>query len=258
MTDVDAVAREETRLIPRTDIDLDSALPGAATFWMPARDEIHDEGIGFFRGVWAIFDVPLSEAAVVVADERAAAAAVDAVATDAESFEDFARVIEGHNPDFPSEEPEDEADMATLAEHGDVDSVSLCGLDLGVAGLTYALAATGCVPAASCRSHAERSWSDRPVVLAAIDREHAQWLQPLVQRSSCGFGIDDERPEFLVIHARSITEMMDLAAAILAKAEQDPPPPLRWGPSSDDDDPMVDDEPQESVTEVDGQQSLFD
>ncbi|HEX8627941.1 MAG TPA: hypothetical protein VF755_07205 [Catenuloplanes sp.] len=242
---------EETRLIPRTDIELDPALPQDATFWMPAEDDIDEEGIGYFRDVWAIFDVPLSEADWVVTGEQAAAKAVDAVATSKESFEHFAQVIEGHNPDFPSEDPEDQADMAVLAQHGDVDSVGLWGLDLGVAGLTYALAATGCVPAASCRSHAERSWSDRPVVLAAVDREHAEWLQPLVERSSCGFAVSDVRPEFLVIHARSITEMMDLAAAILVKAESDPPPPLRWGPPSDDDQPV------EERVEADGQQPLF-
>ena len=219
---------------------------------MPAEDEIGDEGIGFFRGVWAIFDETLSEAAQVVADERAAAAAVNAVSTDVATFEYFARVIEAHNPDFPSEDPEDEADMAALAEHGDVASVSLCGLELGVAGLTYALAATGCVPAASCRSHAEHSWAERPVVVAAIDRAHAGWLQPLVERSSCGFDLDHNRPEFLTIHAQSITEMMDLAAVILAKAEHDPPPPLCWGPSSDDEQRV------EDRIEVDGQQALFD
>ncbi|MFG1955643.1 hypothetical protein [Micromonospora sp. NPDC048830] len=238
-------------MIPRAHIQLDPALPQNAPFWMPAEDEIHEEGIGFFQGVWAIFDVPLSEAAQVVADERAAAAAVDAAADDATTFEHFARLIEAHNPDFPSEDPEDEAGMAALAKHGDVDSVSLCHLELGVAGLTYALAATGCVPAASCRSHAERSWAERPVVVAAIDRAHADWLQPLVERMSCGFDLDDLRPQFLTIHAQSIKEMMDLAAAILAKAEHDPPPPLFWGPSSNDEQPV------EDRVEVDGQQSLF-
>lgn len=242
--------REETRLIPRTDIELDPALSRDGPFWMLAEDEIGEEGIGFFRGVWAIFDVPLSE--VVAAAERAAATAVNAVSTDVAAFEYFARLIEAHNPDFPSEDPEDEADMAALAEHGDVASVSLCGLDLGVAGLTYALAATGCVPAASCRSHAEHSWAERPVVVAAIDRAHAGWLQPLVERSSCGFDLDDNRSEFLTTHAQSITEMMDLAAVILAKAEHDPPPPLCWGRPSDDEQHV------EDRIEGDGQQPLFD
>ena len=239
-------------MIPRTHIQLDPALPQNAPFWMPAENEVHEEGIGFFQDVWAIFEVPLSEAAQVVADERAAAAAVDAAAIDATTFEYFAQLIESHNPDFPSEDPEDEAGMAALAKHGDVDSVSLRGLELGVAGLTYALAATGCVPAASCRSHAERSWAEQPVVVAAIDRVHADWLQPLVERGSCGFGLDNVRPNFLTIHAQSIAEMMNLAAAILAKAENDPPPPLRWGPSSDDE------QPTEDRVEVNGQQSLFD
>ncbi|MDI6099242.1 hypothetical protein QLQ12_11615 [Actinoplanes sp. NEAU-A12] len=77
-------------MIPRVDIDLYPVPPRHAAFWMPAEGEIHDEGIGFFQGVWAIFDVPLAEAADVVADERTAAIAVDATAADPEAFEYFA------------------------------------------------------------------------------------------------------------------------------------------------------------------------
>jgi hypothetical protein len=220
---------------------------------MPAENEISEEGIGFFRDVWTILDVSLSDAADVVADERVAATAVDAVATDPGSFERLAIVVEEHNPDFPSEDPADEASIELLARHADVHTVGLPGLEIGVAGLSYALAAIGCVPAASCRSHVgKHSWSDRPVVLAAIDRAHAEWLQPLVERSSCGFDIDNHRPDFLVIHARSISEMMDLATMILAVAENNPPPPLQLRPSSDDE------EAPKRHLEVEGQQSLFD
>ncbi|MDI6099241.1 hypothetical protein QLQ12_11610 [Actinoplanes sp. NEAU-A12] len=88
--------------------------------------------------------------------------------------------------------------------------------------------------------------------MAAIDREHADWLQPLVESTLCGFDVDYNRPEFLTIHAQSITEMMDLAEAILAKAAHDPPPPLRWGSPSDEEQTADD------HIEVDGQQSLFD
>ncbi|MEV6846569.1 hypothetical protein [Actinoplanes sp. NPDC051411] len=121
-------------MIPRAEIELDPALPRDAPFWMPAEDEIGDEGIGFFRGVWAIYDEPLSEAARVVADERAAAAAVNAVSTDVATFEYFARVIEAHNPDFPSEDPDDERTWLRLPNMATSPRSACAALNLGSPG----------------------------------------------------------------------------------------------------------------------------
>lgn len=242
-------------MIPRMTIDVDPKFPARATFWMPTEDDVADEeGIGYFRNVWTIVDVARTEAGEMVGAEQAAIRALEAVAEDEESFERLAAVLEWHNPDFPSEDPEDEGVFEQLTPHAaDIDRISLAGLEIGVAGLSYALASIGCVPAASCRGHVgDHAWAERPVVFAAVDRAHAEWLQPLVQRCSCGFDIDATRSEFLLIHAQSITEMTDLAATILREAEHNPPPPLHLRPSPDAvGAPTL-------PPQIDGQQSLFD
>jgi hypothetical protein len=47
-----------------------SALPAAATFWMPKPDEIDEEGFGYFRDTWLIKDVPVREAREIMVAER--------------------------------------------------------------------------------------------------------------------------------------------------------------------------------------------
>jgi len=90
------------------------------------------------------------------------------------------------------------------------------GLEAGVAGLVYALSAAGMYPAASCRGHPEPdSWSAIPVVMFAADRPHAEALQPLVESSGCGFGLDPVRPELLVINGRSVQDTLRLGHAVL-------------------------------------------
>jgi hypothetical protein len=90
------------------------------------------------------------------------------------------------------------------------------GLELGVAGLVYALASVGCVPAASCRGHSRpHAWAERPIVLLAADRARAEWLRPLVSGAGCGFCLDDVRPQILGIEAPSIDEMTALARLVL-------------------------------------------
>ncbi|WBC12972.1 hypothetical protein O7600_17510 [Micromonospora sp. WMMA1998] len=241
------------RLIPETELDVIPDLPENAEYWMPGDDDIDDEGIGFFRGVWAILDVPRHVASAVVADEQAAAKALDALSPDEETFDRLARVLEEHNPDFPSEDPEDVPVLELLAQHMDLSSFSLEGLEVGVSGLSHVLGSIGCVPAASCRGHVgEHAWSDHPSVFVAIDRPHAEWLRPLVQRTSCGFAIDPWRENLLVIYARSIRQTMELAALILEEA-QNLPPALAIRPRGSDSNR----EP-EVIPEVDGQLSLFD
>lgn len=97
---------------------------------------------------------------------------------------------------------------------------ALEGLEVGVAGLVYALSAAGMFPAASCRGHADpASWSAVPVVMFAADRGHAEALQPLVESSRCGFDLDPIRPELLVINGRSVEDTLRLGRAVLASIE---------------------------------------
>jgi hypothetical protein len=200
-------------VIPRLDLgaQLVPELPPTATYWMPSEDEIADGAIGHFRGVWPLHDVRPEDAAAVVANEQAAVRALDAHATDAREFDRLARALEARPPG------NDEVAG---------DRVDLGGLEVGVAGLSYALAAIGCVPAASCRGHlGDDAWSYHPIVFAAVDRPHAEWLLPRVRRARCGFGIGAGRENLLAIRASSILETMALAASVLREAAIIPPPP---------------------------------
>ena len=123
------------------------------------------------------------------------------------------------------------AEVAQPAEHGAhaqpgahapylTGEPALEGLEVGVAGLVYALSAAGMFPAASCRGHVDPdSWSAVPVVMFAADRVHAEALRPLVESSRCGFDLDPIRPELLVINGRSAEDTLRLGRAVLASIE---------------------------------------
>jgi len=92
-------------------------------------------------------------------------------------------------------------------------------LCLDVIAVSYALAAVGCLPAASCRSHdAYPSWSKRPVVFVAADRRWAKIVERLVGEAGCGFSFDPEHALPLLIEARSIEETTKLARLVLDNA----------------------------------------
>ncbi len=216
-------------MIPRCDFEPSGELPVHARYWMPPADIIDKEGgtgIGFFRDVWLIINVPEDEAREIATDEREICRIVDEISPDVRTFEELVGLVESYFP----EDAESSGIAPEVLQRLDLylDEFSpLHGLDLGVAGLTYALASIGCVPVASCRGHAKpHSWADRPVVHVAIDRPHADWLQSIVRRTGCGFDIDPERPDFLVIDAPSITEMIELAGAVLYEAETNWPSQL--------------------------------
>ncbi|WP_158718801.1 hypothetical protein [Streptomyces sp. NRRL WC-3795] len=105
------------------------------------------------------------------------------------------------------------------------DGSPLDALELGVAGLSYALASVGCFTAASCRSHySDHSWSDRPVIFFAAERSTVEWLTPLVRQSGCGYADGSQRaPRLLIVEAPSITNFMDLAGRVIQQAEQHDP-----------------------------------
>lgn len=98
---------------------------------------------------------------------------------------------------------------------GDVSKIG--GLELGVAELAYALATARIVPAACCRSHLERSWSDAPVVLFAATEFSARALEPLAAATGCTFDVDPLRPGVIGVRGQSIANTMSLADAVLAE-----------------------------------------
>ncbi|MFF3300816.1 hypothetical protein [Streptomyces sp. NPDC002908] len=211
-------------MIPRIDLEVDPSFPTGAPMGMPPEDEISEEGYGYFRGVWDISGVNRNEALAVVNEERRLAALVDEVTTRSDEFEAIASALEDGDPDalppdFATRNPASE--ILELVGDGDREEAVLDGLELGVAGVAFALSSIGCFPAASCRSHAtDRSWSDRPVVYFAAERPTVHWLVPLVRDSGCGFGDGSGHGGLLFVEAPSISNLMDLATAIVTKAER--------------------------------------
>lgn len=171
-----------------------TTLPENAAFWIPQADEIDEDGFGggYFHDTWLIKDVPIAEALEVMGTEHEIANLVDGLAADEQDFERLASAAE-----FPSVfDPEEDLSEAERDALSTVvwDISVLEGLELGVSGLAHALATVQMLPAASCRSHIERSWSEAPVVLFAADEQRARALQPLAEASGCTFAIDPERP----------------------------------------------------------------
>lgn len=190
-----------------------SDLPADAAYWAPHRNDLHDEGFGFFRDTWTIIDVPAGSARELVEEERQIADAIGALADNAEHFDDLSRAVEANDLD--------EADITTN-EYRVLDKVlhhdepPLGCLEVGVAGLVYALASVRIVPAASCRGHANaHRWSAAPVVYFAASTFRAQALQRLAAKAGCTFMIDGSRAELIVVRGRSIANTMSLAEAIL-------------------------------------------
>ena len=207
-------------MFPTSSLSGSVTIPSEATFWMPKPEDIDEDGIGaYIHDTWLIKDIPVREARRLRREERRMAEAVGRLATTAEDFDRLAHAVEGgYDPD-----ESDEGDALTATERADLDeflsageSSALDSLELGVAGLVYALATVRIIPAASCRGHPDdRAWSDVPVVLFATTEYRARALQPLVEATDCRFGIDVARPELLAATGRSILDTMALADAVL-------------------------------------------
>jgi hypothetical protein len=216
-------------MIPKLDRELDSNLPVNARYWVPGEEDVIEDGIGFFHETWLISDISAEHAALVLAEDERLLALVDSLARTSEEYETIATAVECGDPvDLPHVPVDDPMRAAILAEINDEDFAPLEGLEIGVAGIVYALNAAGFLTAASCRGHVgSTAWSDEPVVFVATDRPRAQQLAPLVASHRCGFAIDFDRPELLVIRASSAREMIELAKSVLRDPASFGPPVFR-------------------------------
>ncbi|MET8698258.1 hypothetical protein ABZW10_05195 [Kitasatospora sp. NPDC004723] len=211
-------------MIPHIDIEVDPSFPAGVAMGMPPEDEISEEGYGYFRDTWDISGFSRADAAAVIEEERRLVDLLNQVTTTREEFEAVAAAMEQGDPGnlppgFAERHPGSE--ILAIVGDGDRDESVVEALDIGVAGLSYALSSIGCFPAASCRSHiGERPWTDRPVVFFAAERATVQWLTPLVRDTGCGFADGSERGRLLILEAPSISNLMDLAARIVAHAER--------------------------------------
>ena len=201
-------------MYPTADIELDPSLPAGAEYWEPDPEEIDEyEGFGLFQDVWPITDVSVDDAIAVARKDGLLCQLVGGLARDAADFDVLAAAVETGGA---GEDDEITAESLPILRPYLTGKAALEGLEAGMAGLVYALSAAGMYPAASCRGHPEPgSWSAIPVVMFAADRAHAEALQPLVESSGCGFGLDPVRPELLVINGRSVQDTLRLGHAVL-------------------------------------------
>ncbi|MFI6466912.1 hypothetical protein [Streptomyces sp. NPDC050538] len=211
-------------MIPRVEYEYSSNIPEDATFWMPSEEEIpDDEGIGYFRDVWMILNEPESEVRNIVTEEETLIEILDNLAASPQDYELIAEAIDSQDAEtLPAGLLRSEfmQRAESLLQEPDDQPSSLRGLEVGVAGLSYALSMIGAVPVASCRGHiGEHAWSPNPVAFAALDRPRAEWLQPFISETGCGFHISPNREQFLAIEAPSIRDSSRLARLILENFE---------------------------------------
>jgi hypothetical protein len=138
-------------MFPTSSLSGSVTIPSDATFWMPKREDIDEEGIGcLFRGTWLIKDVPVRDARRLVRAERGVAEVVGNLATTSEDFDRLAHAAEDGYEGYVVSAGEREALDAFVC---DDEGAGLESLELGVAGLVHALATVRIIPAASCRGH---------------------------------------------------------------------------------------------------------
>ncbi|MFD8979109.1 hypothetical protein [Streptomyces sp. NPDC059564] len=212
-------------MIPTTRIEVDPSFPAALAMGMPDEDQVSEEGYGFFRDVWALGEVSHGEAVRLIGEEKRLVRLVDQGSRNAAEFEALAKALERGEPEYlppgyAAAHPGSE--LVQLVSELDEETATLDALELGVAGLSYALSSVGCFTAASCRSHHDGgTWSDRPVIFFAAERPTVHWLTPLIRDSGCGYADGSERAErLLIVQAPSISNFMDLAERIVQQAQR--------------------------------------
>lgn len=204
-------------VIPRTPLQLDPSVPTEHTGWTPRGDDVSEEGFGGFRDTWLIRGVGVREAKALIRVERELIDLADRYATGGGDFDAICRALEEGVADELPERLRVPCvpDEISLRVHGDDGYSPSEGLDLGVAGLVYALAAVGCWTAASCRGHPGKyAWSDHPIVAFACDRHRVAVLQPWVEQSGCGLTTDGHREGLLAVVAESVEDTMALASLV--------------------------------------------
>lgn len=152
-------------MVPSNDVELYPSLPSGFGCWVPTEEDIEgagDEGLGFFDSTWLLGEVSLQEAREVIAEEAQLIDHIDAVAIDATEFDELASAVGG---DIVEEHEFSElwkrSSRLALDDALPGDGGPSTGLELGVGGLAYALAAGGLAPVASCRGHSTAHvWSD--------------------------------------------------------------------------------------------------
>lgn len=205
-------------MIPNSGASIDSSIPEGASFWVPDSQDLKErDSIGFFDGVWLLGSVTPDEAMMMVQHESELVRMADSFANDHDEFEQILDAFEYSDVESIPVRLKGVPEAGELFGWADsAGSVDLGGLEAGVSGLSYALAAAGCIPAASCRWHpGPHSWAPYPVVYVSADRPSVARLQRHVKAAGCGFELDGNRPELLVLAGPSVAHTMELARRLL-------------------------------------------
>jgi hypothetical protein len=212
-------------VIPRHSLGLRTDVPGNWAYWTPKRADLTEEGFGFFRDTWLIRGVTVAEAREALRYEAEILVAIDHSSRDSAAFDAICRAVE-------SADPEQLPPGMTADQRGAIEPFLAAdpppsgGLELGVAGLVYALANVGCWPAASCRGHPGRhAWAPHPVVYVALDRHRASVLLPLLDEASCGITVDDARGDLLAVVGESVENTVALGQLVFGSRTHFKPPP---------------------------------
>jgi hypothetical protein len=182
---------------------------------LPSRDEISEEGFGPFRSTWWTGRARIRDAEALIVEEREIIRLIDGLAKTPSEYEDLATSVEHRNADELARGLFDRASASPLAAYwADADDFApLEGLEIGVAGLAAALAATGSVTAASCRWHIRsQTWSPCPVVYFATRQWRLEILADLIATERCG--LDADRG-MVYVYGASIKDTHRLAEALV-------------------------------------------
>jgi len=206
--------RYTPHVLPSYSVVPEISLPAGDDYGYPTSDEISEEGFGFFRDTWWIGRARVSDARETIEFERDVVTALDALAEGDEEFDVFARAVENLEPEGDGALGLTGTPVEELVQPYVGDYSPLRGLEIGVAGLTYALSAVGFRTAASCRAHGANGWTNCPIVLFGAHKWRAVLLAELAVEAGCGIGQDRD---MLTVYAPSIRNLMSLAEAVLAK-----------------------------------------
>ena len=196
-----------------TDLVGATEVPSEFSFAVPTLVELEQEGLPyFFHEIEWLGSINWEEAGTEIAADIVATLAV-AWATS--SYLDFELVAEEVSAGIASGS-ELEGELARLSAVVSEEEPKFGGLDMGIAGLVYALSAAGYLTVASCRGHGPGiGWSEVPVVYFAATSAQFEVLAPQVDMFGGTVTVDDEHPDLLCLALPSCLHAQQLALVLV-------------------------------------------
>lgn len=192
---------------------LEKKIPSGFRFMTPKPADITEEGFGYFHDCVDLRGTHARDARLylklhkVILDLASGAAATD---------KEFDQILETFESGITDEEYSELIPSSGNSDLFQLQFDDIGGLEIGVGALSHALSAAKAFPAASCRSHFDpNSWSTLPVVYFQANEPRCRLVEKILQETECGFVPDPGRPEFLVIGAPSLLDMLEFTEKIM-------------------------------------------